>query len=146
MIPIRRWSLLLTRLSNKGLLIQLTKRETKTNVVGKAITSTISEKKNINTFNKTDKSQASNKTVDTSKSNKTETFKSIDKSRSTQISDTLNTADKSGSIIGTNLSNISTRIVKPTEIYIVKDNNDLYGLSLHGDNLAGITPDIIFIP
>ena len=36
-------------------------------------------KNKVDTFNKTDKSQASNKTVDTSKSNKTDTFKSLDK-------------------------------------------------------------------
>ena len=47
-----------------------------------AITHHISEKKKIDTVNKTDKSQASNKTVDIPKSNKTDKVKSIDKSRS----------------------------------------------------------------
>ena len=56
-------------------------------VVEEAITPPISEKK-IDTVNKTDKSQSSNITVDTPKSNKTATFKSLDKSRSTQRTDT----------------------------------------------------------
>ena len=50
-----------------------------------AITSTISAKKKIYTINKTDKSQAPNKTVDKPRSNKTDKVKSVDKSRSTQI-------------------------------------------------------------
>ena len=37
---------------------------------------------------KTEKSQTSNKTVDTIKINKTDTVKSLDESRSTQITDT----------------------------------------------------------
>ena len=45
----------------------------KTNVVGKSITSPISVLENIDTVNKTEKSQASNKTVDTSRSNKIDT-------------------------------------------------------------------------
>ena len=61
-------------------------------------------------INKTEKSQAYNKIVDTCKRNKTYTVKSIDKSRSTQITDIVNTVDKSRSITGTYLSNISTRI------------------------------------
>ena len=48
-----------------------------------AITPPIPEK-NIDTVNKTCKSQASNKTVDKPKSNKIDTVKSLDKSRSTQ--------------------------------------------------------------
>ena len=115
-------------------------------MAGKAITSPISEKKNIDTVNKTEKSQASNKTVDTSKSNKTDTGKSIDKSRSTQRTDTVNIVDKSRSIPGTNLSNISTRIGKSTELDIVRDNKDISDLYLHGDDLASITPDILHIP
>ena len=53
-----------------------------------AITHPIPEKKKIDTSNKTEKSQASNKTVYTPRSNKTEKVKPIDKSRSTQITDT----------------------------------------------------------
>ena len=53
------------------------KRKTKPNVVEEAITYPISEKKKIDTVNKTDKSQESNKIVDTTKSNKTDTVKSI---------------------------------------------------------------------
>ena len=44
------------------------------------------------------------------------------------------------------MSNISTRIEKPTEIDIVRDNKDISDLSLPGDDLAGITPDILCIP
>ena len=43
---------------------------------------------------------------------------------------------------GTNLSNLSTRIEKTIEIYIVKDNKYLSDFSSHGDDLAGITTDI----
>ena len=59
-----------------------------------AITPPISEKKKIGTVKKTEKSQASNKTVDTPKINKTNTVKSIDKSRSDHITDTVNIVDK----------------------------------------------------
>ena len=45
-----------------------------------------------------------------------------------------------------NLSNRSTRIEKPTEIDILKENKDISDLSGQGDYLAGITPDIIRIP
>ena len=102
----------------------------KPNVVHKDITSPISEKKKIDTVKKTQKSQASKKTVDTSKRNKNDTIKTIHKSESNQITDTVNTVDKSRSIPGTNLSYISTRIEKPTEIDIVKYNKDLSDLSL----------------
>ena len=91
---------------------------------------TVSEKKKIDTVKKTEKSQASKKTVDTSKRNKNDTIKTIHKSESNQITDTVNTVDKSRSIPGTNLSYISTRIEKPTEIDIVKYNKDLSDLSL----------------
>ena len=50
-------------------------------------------KNNIDTVNKTDKSQASNKKVDTSSSNKYYKGKSLDKSRSTQRTDTKNTVN-----------------------------------------------------
>ena len=75
----------------------------KPNIVEESITSPISSKKNIDTVNKTEKSQTSQKTVPTSK-NKLDTLNSIYKSRSIQR---------------TNLSNKSTRIEKPTEIYIL---------------------------
>ena len=55
-----------------------------------SITPPISEKKKIDTVNKTEKSQASNKTVNTPKSNKIDTGKSLDESRYSQITDTEN--------------------------------------------------------
>ena len=61
--------------------------KSKQNVVGESITSPILSKK-IDTVNKTEKSQASNKTVDTCKSNKTDKVISLDKSSSTQRTDT----------------------------------------------------------
>ena len=83
-------------------------------MVEEATTYPISAKRKIDTVRKTKKCQALNKTVDTSKINKTDTFKSIYKSRFTQITDTVNTVDKSRSIPGNDLSNRSTRIEKPT--------------------------------
>ena len=80
------------------------------NVFKESNTCPISTKKKIDTVNKTDKSQSSNKTVDTPKPNETYKLKSIDKSRSTQITDTENTVDKSRYIPRTNLSNKITRI------------------------------------
>ena len=47
------------------------------------------------------------------------------KSKTTQRTDTVNTVDKSRSIPGANLSNISNRIEKHTEIDIVNDNKDI---------------------
>ena len=102
------------------------------------------QKKNWHSKKK-EKSQAPNKTVDTSKSNKNDTVKEKYKSRSTQRTDTFNTVDKSRSVPVTNLSNISTRIEKPIEIDIVKDNTNLSDFYLQGDYLEGITPDILFI-
>ena len=54
------------------------KIKTKPNVVKEAITPPISEKQ-IDTVNKTEKSQASNKTLYTTRSNKNDKVKSIDK-------------------------------------------------------------------
>ena len=54
--------------------------------------------------------------------------------------------DKSRSTQRNNLYNRSTRIEKPIEIYILKENKDLSGLSGQGDYLAGITPDTLRIP
>ena len=91
----RHWSLLLTRLSKKGILTWLTKKKkTEPNLVKEAITPPISAKKKIYTVNKTEKSKACNKTVDTPKIYKTDKFKSIDKSKCTQRTDTENTVDK----------------------------------------------------
>ena len=59
--------------------------------------------------------------------------------------DIVNTVDKSRSIPGTNLSNKSTRIGKPTEIDIVKDNKDISNLSLLVYYLTCIPPDILCI-
>ena len=91
-----------------------------------AITPPISEKKNIDAFNKADKSQASNKIVDTPRSNKTDKVKSLDKSRSTQRNDTENTVDKSRSISITSLSNKSIRIEKPTNRYLQRQFKCFY--------------------
>ena len=78
---------------------------TKPNVVKETITPPIA-KKNIDTVNKTDKSQASNKNLDTSRSNKSDKVKSLDKSRSTERTDTentVNTVNKSRYISRTSL-------------------------------------------
>ena len=122
------------------------KSKTKPNVVKEAITPPISEKKKIDTVNKTEKSQASNKTVDTPKSNKTDTVKSLDKSRSTQRTDTENTVNKSRSIPRTNLSNKSTRIEKPSEIDIHRDNLSVSVLSGQAESLSIASPYILCIP
>ena len=47
---------------------------------------------------------------------------------------------KSRSTQRNNLYNRSTRIEKPTEIYILKENKDLSGLSGQGDYLSGVIP------
>ena len=103
-------------------------------------------KKKMDTVNKTEKSQAYNKSDDTQESNKTDKVKSIDKSRSTQINDIENTVDKSRSIPRNKLSNIITRMENYREIDIVKEYKNLSDLYLLGDNLAGITSDILCIP
>ena len=46
----------------------------------------------------------------------------------------------------TNLSKRSTRIEKPTEIDIIKDNKYLSDLSGQGHDLSGTTPYILRIP
>ena len=70
-IPKRHCSILLTRLSKKGILTWLKKKgKPKPNVVKEFITPTNSAKKDIDTVNKTEKAQASNKTVDTPKGKK----------------------------------------------------------------------------
>ena len=59
-----------------------------------SITPPILAKKNIDTVNKTEKSQACNKRVYTLSSNKYDKRKSLDKSRSTQRTETENTVKK----------------------------------------------------
>ena len=65
MITNMHWSLLLTRFSKKVILTWFIKKENQKNVVQESITPPISEKKKIETVNKTDISQAYNKTLDT---------------------------------------------------------------------------------
>ena len=71
---------------------------TKPNVVKESITPPI-EKKNIDTFNKTQKPQASKLKRDKSSSNKSDKGKFLDKSRSnqgTETEETVKTVNKSG--------------------------------------------------
>ena len=59
----------------------------------------------------------------------------MDKSRSTQrtkTEDTVKTVNKSRSISSASLSGKSTKIEKPKEIDISKDNSRLSGMSGHG--------------
>ena len=104
------------------------------------------QKKKIDTLKKADKTQASNKTVDTPRSNKTNKVKSIDKSRSTQRTETENTVNKSRYILRTNLSNKITGIEKPSEIDICKDDLGVSFLSRHGETLSSETPEQQRIP
>ena len=76
-------------------------------MVEEANTSPISAKKKTDTFDKIEKSQTSKKPSLPPRKNKSDTLNSIDKSRYTPR---------------TNLSNKSTRIKKPTQIEILKDN------------------------
>ena len=86
MITKRHWSLLLTWLLNTGLLTGLRKkRKTEPNVVEEATIPPISEKNRIDTVSKTNKSKASNKT---------DKVKPIDKSMTTQRTETVNTVDE----------------------------------------------------
>ena len=87
-----------------------------------------------------------NKSVDTPKSNKTEKVKTIDKSRSTQRTDTESTVDKSWYIPRTNVYHKSTRIGKTSEIDIHKDNLCVSVLSGQGESLSSVSPDILRIP
>ena len=75
---------------------------------------------------KTEKSKTSKGTVYTSKNNK---------------NDTVNTVDKSGSTPGTNLSNKSFHIEKPSEINIERDNKDDSDLYRQVESLSSVTPD-----
>ena len=69
----------------------------------------------------------------------------MDKSRTTQRTDTENTVYKSGSITRTNISNKSTRIEKPPEINIHRDNLGVSVLSGQGESLSSVSPDILCI-
>ena len=101
-----------------------------------AIATPISSKRNIGTFNKTEKLQASNKTLDAPRINKTDTVKLLDKSKSTQRNETENTVYKSRSIPRSNHSNKSTRIEKTSEIHTHKDNLSVSSLSGQGESLS----------
>ena len=73
----------------------------------------------------------------------------MDKSRSTQITDTENTVNivnKSRYISWTSLSNKSNRIENSTEIDIVKDNKYISDFSVHGGSLSSVIPDQQRIP
>ena len=94
-----------------------------------AITSPISEKKLKQSTEQRNHKHPKNSPY--FQKNKPDTLKSMDKSRSTQRN---------------NLYNRSTRIEKPTEIDIFEENKDLYDFSWQGDDLVGITPDILCIP
>ena len=111
-----------------------------------AITTIISPRAKIVPVKKPDKPQASNNTVDTTKSNKTETAKSLYKMRSTQRTDTENTVDKPRSIPRSKYFNKITRIDKPSEIHIHKDNLSIYILSGQGESLSSVTSDTLPIP
>ena len=87
------------------------------------------QQKNTETVDKTEKSQTSKKTVPNSQ--KTDTLNSIDKSRSTPR---------------TNLSNKGTKIENPTEIDILKDNENVSLLSEQVHDLESVTPDNVCIP
>ena len=86
----------------------------KPNVVKESITPPIA-KNNIDTVNKIEKSQASKRKIDRSSSNKSDKCKSLDKSRSTQrteTEDTVKTLNKSRYISSASLSEKSTKIEK----------------------------------
>ena len=84
--------------------------------------------------------------MDTPRRNKSDKVKSLDKSRSTQITDTENTVNKSRSIPINSLSNKSNRIENPSEIDIWKENLSVSVLSGHGESLSSVTPDQQRIP
>ena len=94
-----------------------------------ATTSPISEKKKIDTVNKTEKTQIPK-------------IQSLPQKKH----DTLTSIYNSMYAKRINLSNISIRIEKPTEIDIFKENKDISNLYVQGDDLAGITLDILHIP
>ena len=95
-------------------------------MVKEAKTSLISAKKNIDTVEKTEKSQTSKEKVDNYKNNKTDTLNTINKSRSTPR---------------TNLSNRGTKIEKPSEIDIHRNNLSVSIFYGQGERSARVTPD-----
>ena len=73
----------------------------------------------------------------------------MDKSRSTQVTDTRNTVNKlnkSRSIPRASLSNKSTKIEKPSEIDICNDDISISVLYGHRESLSSVTPDQQRIP
>ena len=82
-------------------------------------------------------------------SNKSDKGKLQDESRSTQITETediVKSVNKLESISSANLSDKSTKIVKPKEIDIRKDNSSLSVMSVHGESVSSVTPDKQRIP
>ena len=69
-------------------------------------------KRNIYTVNKIEKSQASNKKVHTSSSNKYDKGKSLDKSRSTQITETENIVNKENKLRSIPSTSLSEKVPK----------------------------------
>ena len=73
-----------------------------------------------------------------------EKSKSLDKSRSTQgteTEDTVKALNKSRYISSASLSDKITKIENPKEIDIRKDNPSLSGMSGHGASVSSVTPD-----
>ena len=105
------------------------KWESKQNVVGEAKTCPVSEKK-IQTQSTKQRNHKHKKNSPYLQKNKSNTLNSIYKARSTPR---------------TNLSNKITIIEKPTEIDILKDNENVSLSSGQGDDLASITPDHLHI-
>ena len=70
--------------------------------------------------------------------------KPLDKSRSTQrteTEDTVKPVNKSRSISSASLYVKINKIEKPKEIDISKENSIISGMSVHGESLSSITPD-----
>ena len=75
--------------------------------------------------------------------------RSLYKSRSTkrtETEDTVKTLNKSRSISSASFSDKSTRIEKPKELDIRKDNPSLSGMSGHGASVSSESPDKQCIP
>ena len=89
------------------------------------------QKKKIDTVDKTEKSRKFREIVNTYKSN---------------ITDTINTIDKSRSTPRNNSSNKITKIEKPLEINIHWESLSVSALSGQRESLASVTPDnILFL-
>ena len=115
-------------------------------MVEKAINYPVSVRNNIDTVNKSDKSQAYNKTVDTLKRKKTDTVRTIDKSSILKELTLLTQYINQGIFQYKNYPIEVPEYQKPTEIDIVRYNKHISDLSLQGYDLASITQDIILIP